>query len=222
MSTKNIENLQFDQIVIERTSKKYNANSNKAELCFDIVNIIAEYSSVQDYAKFIQYNPKLYSWNKYFNNNLPNIYDAINLYDCIDLINYKISNNPKINLDYNEVEFKSVATAKHIIKIYPLSNDEDSEDYESLISSAIVRNNLELLTYLLPLKIYDLVDYYYDFFETALRQKANLETIKILLDYAKRHNSNSYEEIEGEFIDLAYFMGSKEVKKYVKTLESYD
>ncbi len=202
-----------------------NIGTGESKLIPVIENIIAEYSDVNDYAKLIKYNPILYSWDKYFKNRLPSIYDAINIYDNLDLIKYILSKyKGNFNINYEEVNFKSVPTAKYIFKLYPLNTNHNNEFYESLIDDAIVSNNLELLKYLLSARPehLDLEDLYYDFLKTALYEKDNLEIIKFLLNYARKHNSDDYDEIESSFIELAEVLGSKDVKKYIRTLESYD
>src|SRR5438132_13879811 len=62
----------------------------KSELISPLENIVSEYSSIDDYAKLIKYNPKLYSFKKYFKGKLPDIYKAIDVYDNLDLIKYII------------------------------------------------------------------------------------------------------------------------------------
>jgi len=105
--------------------------------------------------------------------------------------------------------------------MYPLSKEND-EGYKNLLLSAIMSNNSKLLEYLLSLQIHNLVDFYYELLATALYQKNDLEIIKFLLDYVKTYNPKDHHEIEGEFVSLACVAGSKEVKKYIETLESYN
>ena len=71
------------------------------QLISDIENIIVEYLDIDDYSKIIKYNPKLYSWEKYFKGNLPSIVDMIHIYSNSDLVEYILQKNPEMKrLDY--------------------------------------------------------------------------------------------------------------------------
>ena len=187
----------------------------------DLENIIVQYLDIDDYSKIIKYNPKLYSWQKYFAGKLPTIYDAINIYDNLHLVKYIIKKNNK-NINYDQIIFRSIPVAKYVTKKIPLSPVEDDMEYESLISETIKSGNPELLKFILGLKIYHLdTTLYYEIFESAFYANVSLENIKILFAFAKENLKYDFANLIAEVYTLADLIASEEIKIYIKFLSSY-
>lgn len=168
-------------------------NKPKARLIPDLENIVAEYLDVHDYAKLIRYNSKVHSWEKYFKGKLPDIHQAINVYDNLDLVKYIVLKTPprEFDLKYEKVEFKSVSVAKYITTTFPFLNEYD---YELSIKVAIKSENLELLVYLFQyIYIENLIYTISEEYLGYVLLSGNLEITKIILEkFRKIHDSKEY------------------------------
>src|SRR6059058_5308121 len=87
------------------------------ELIPDLENIVSQYLDIHDYSKLISLKPNRYSWLKYFPV-LPDIYDAIEEYDNLDLVKYLDSLRTS-EIQYLDVNFQSIEVAKFIMDEYP-------------------------------------------------------------------------------------------------------
>ena len=206
---------------IQKTEKKI---SNKPEqkisqLIPDLENIIAEYLDIDDYTNLIIYNPKLYCWEKYFNHQLPDIHDAINIYDNLDLVKYIIQKTPPREFDfrYEKTDFKSITIAEYIIHTFPFLHDYD---YTNCVYRAIISNNPEVIKYLLLVETKSEKKSYHEFYTTRLNIMFRFhifEMIRPLLELAKTYLiKGDYGCLLEDIIEKSLNLDILEIKKYIK------
>lgn len=179
----------------------------------DLENIISEYCDVHDYGKLIKLRPKLYSWKKYFNGELPDIYDAINVYDNLDLIEFLGVKD----INYQEIGFLSLETAKYVLqKQKPIF-----KEYTYIIHVSLYFKDIQLFEFLIELKIYPLSrNDYFGFLKATMHTK-DLEMYKYIhtkvmqcteSEYWKKHITSD------EFIGYMNWFAGEKINNYFEII----
>lgn len=199
-----------------------NEKKEEAELYNDVENIVAEYLEPEDYEKLIKYDPKFYSWDKYYKlKTLPTIHEAIAM-DNTSLVNYLYNKSYSYHIGYTDenLNVKSTDMLKLLNKIN--YNGLSEYNYEGIITHALNEGNYFIIDYIIRYKKYNLSNYNFYRVNKKILLSGDLEKVKYYIKLIQKAFPDEKQfKVNLQKLFDSYYILALTNKEKIKPLEDY-